>query len=1706
MLNLSSFPLRPSFFVDPTCRTMPPPSPDTSLLPKHPTRTSALINHTHADGTGIVVAVLDTGVDPAAPGLQDTPNKARKVIDLVDCTGSGDVITTTIHKISPDATTLPGLSGRTLHLPASLRHTNPTHEYRLGLARAFTLFPSTLVSRLRKERRAAWDRAVRRALSHVRVRAAALRNSEHPNSHLLEELDTRQAVLLAAEKNYRDTGPVYDCVVFHDSVCWRAVVDTSETGNLSTCHILEDYARKGRYGQFGKGVMMNFAVNIYNDGDLLSVVVDGGSHGTHVAGILAANFPDAPHLNGLAPGAQIVSLKIGDSRLSSMETHQGTIRAMAYLLNHSSPVTTSHSSVASPAPAATKDTNSPTDKHGPTISGDSPSPDSDLLDDDVCSKSPTFSRRIPNNIDVVNMSFGEHSRDVNQGRFIDLVNRLVYKHNVMFLSSAGNEGPGLSSVSAPGGTTDAMIGVGAYVTPAMLTQAYSLLRSEFGQDSSSASLDPLDPSPTPNGNLDSAPRAEPQAGEPVVGIPYTWSSRGPVTDGAMGVSICAPGGAIAPVPLWMLQKKMLMNGTSMSSPSAAGAVAVILSFLKGRGIPYTSSLVRRAIENTARPLKPSTSGSELLGNARCTTESCDARARCKFDSEYYQDLVFAVGHGSIDALAACRYIERYMSRRKLPIAKSNVQEENPVETYSAPGHLENPSVVSSFPYSTVSKDEVHSPNGSIPTQERFSTTLEHCGDSSFHLEDWQVNVRVDDGTPSHRGPSNPGCGVLNATRGIYLRGAAETDAAYRASVFVKPVSHNDECAQVKEILSNMEVKIVLQCDAPWVEVPTSLLLHGAGRSFPVSVDPVGLKPGYAHFAEIVAHVQHENNDVPFSGPVFRVPITVHKPEALIDGLMVNPLRDVSFSPGAVLRRFYEAPFGATYALLKISTGKFSLSSHASSRSNASDAGSAVGFSELSSSPYSHVEDNENVSMLEKGSVSTSQRNHVGRADGKVDLLVKPLHPAKVSSKGYSKTPKPGGISGGLDERCFEAHVVQIGPQRHCGELESREYFVLRPGTVKECIIRIQGGSTLELCLAQMWSSPGLSLIERVDLIFGGVLPVPSTLHSSSGALCFPRVEVVSFLPSPTSKEMFVPLISGYVPRGILTHLQRTIVPSEVKIQALFDRDIMPESAAMFQLQLEYSFEVYDSSSSIKLLFPGLNRAVYEAEVDGGPYVTVHDKHNQFLFASDIYPQEQSLAKGTYSATAYIRHDFVDVLEKLKDLRVTVEYKLSPDISLDAYNSAHAACLGIDDRKAPRGTASLESSERRAFYFATPKHSSLPKWAVVGDLIVGYVHVDKLASACGNASRRGGELPSYDISFGVGPTSPSRVHDSKAVKEEEKPTTKATAAKKNSNTTNDTEVKDGDKAENASENGEQQSELQADLDQWFEEAFRKVKLKRMRTLLKERKLQMFDVLCVALREKYPDDVEILLLVLERVDYEACRIYRTEGVTKIYRQKVDEILKAADEIIKKLDSTAVATHFGVLIDPESPEECKQRKTFEGKRAQLAEASFRKTRALCNLVLVDKGYDNFEKEWKEVPVAADEENSSSEPKKEVDNEGEVKERRDAFEKAVKELLQWASIDGKGSLPNGNCSSEEGMGDGTSTNEDVTLLCAKREVYRGRLGFALKVIDNFFGSMGSKRCETEDIVILRENIVRKLGWDFLAERERSYRAVRFPKLRAPY
>ena len=54
---------------------------------------------------------------------------------------------------------------------------------------------------------------------------------------------------------------------------------------------------------------------------------------------------------------------------------------------------------------------------------------------------------------IINMSFGEATAWEDSGYIVKLANELVSKHGILFLASAGNNGPALSTVGCPGGTS-----------------------------------------------------------------------------------------------------------------------------------------------------------------------------------------------------------------------------------------------------------------------------------------------------------------------------------------------------------------------------------------------------------------------------------------------------------------------------------------------------------------------------------------------------------------------------------------------------------------------------------------------------------------------------------------------------------------------------------------------------------------------------------------------------------------------------------------------------------------------------------------------------------------------------------------------------------------------------------------------------------------------------------------------------------------------------------------------------------------------------------------------------------------------------------------------------------------------------------------------------------------------------------------------------
>lgn len=117
-----------------------------------------------------------------------------------------------------------------------------------------------------------------------------------------------------------------------------------------------------------------------------------------MASIAAACYPGQPEKDGLAPGAQIVSIKIGDTRVDGMETGLSLTRA--------------------------------------------------------------FNRCVELGVDVGNMSYGEASDFIGSGHVVEWLRKMVDKHHFLFATSAGNAGPALSTIGSLGADLTGILSVG----------------------------------------------------------------------------------------------------------------------------------------------------------------------------------------------------------------------------------------------------------------------------------------------------------------------------------------------------------------------------------------------------------------------------------------------------------------------------------------------------------------------------------------------------------------------------------------------------------------------------------------------------------------------------------------------------------------------------------------------------------------------------------------------------------------------------------------------------------------------------------------------------------------------------------------------------------------------------------------------------------------------------------------------------------------------------------------------------------------------------------------------------------------------------------------------------------------------------------------------------------------------------------------------
>ena len=192
------------------------------------------------------------------------------------------------------------------------------------------------------------------------------------------------------------------------------------------------------------------------------------------------------------------------------------------------------------------------------------------------------------NVDVINMSIGglPSLNDGNNARCI-VYKRLIDQSNVQMFISAGNSGSGMNTVGDPS-VCGKVMSVGSYITK-------DSWQKNYGSDSAFAD------------NL------------------HGFSSRGPREDGGFMPSFVAPGlrdlddAAVAAGwsrgwHIWLPPGYSMLNGTSMASPQAAGAAALLISAAKQQNVQKQPDQLRQALTSSARLLDTSRIGVYEQGN------------------------------------------------------------------------------------------------------------------------------------------------------------------------------------------------------------------------------------------------------------------------------------------------------------------------------------------------------------------------------------------------------------------------------------------------------------------------------------------------------------------------------------------------------------------------------------------------------------------------------------------------------------------------------------------------------------------------------------------------------------------------------------------------------------------------------------------------------------------------------------------------------------------------------------------------------------------------------------------------------------------------------------------------------------------------------------------------------------------------------------
>ncbi len=442
-------PVAPPRLADPT---VPPHlALQAGLMPLKSTGIEAFrAAHQTYDGRGILIGILDSGIDPGVAGLIVTSTGAPKVLDLRDFSGEGHVA---LQPVTPGTDGTLVIAGRTLR----------------GAARVGRLAVGT-----------SWYTGVFKELPLGPLPASDV-NGNGTNT---------------------DAFPV---VVVKASDGWVVFFDSNLNGSFEDEQPLHDY-RQGRETIALGRQPLTLAANFADSGGVpdLDLYFDTYGHGTHVAGIAAGHWMfGVAGFDGVAPGAQLLGLKIANDARGAISTTGSMRRAMDYAARFAA------------------------------------------------------ERNLPL---VLNLSFDVGNERAGRAAIDSLINAFLLLHpNVVMAISAGNDGPGISTVEFPG-SADLALSVGA-LEPGAFTRP-------------------------------------PQASVPPPDRMGWWSSRGGAT---AKPDVLAPGQAFSTVPRWNTGDE-IKSGTSMAAPQMAGFAACLMSAMVQEHRPVSAADILQATRSTAVPL------------------------------------------------------------------------------------------------------------------------------------------------------------------------------------------------------------------------------------------------------------------------------------------------------------------------------------------------------------------------------------------------------------------------------------------------------------------------------------------------------------------------------------------------------------------------------------------------------------------------------------------------------------------------------------------------------------------------------------------------------------------------------------------------------------------------------------------------------------------------------------------------------------------------------------------------------------------------------------------------------------------------------------------------------------------------------------------------------------------------------------------------